>query len=110
MGGGAVGPARAADRGSPARTPVDGWEEVLAADGRFGPRTSSRHDVEVTTTVDAELADSASRSCVHVVDDAQRREVLERLRRFLETHPDTAGRRRLAYTRPCTLHLCQRRG
>jgi SAM-dependent methyltransferase len=90
--------------------PGDGWEEVLAADGRFGPRTSSRHDVEVTTTVDAELADSASRSCVHVVDDARRREVLERLRRFLEAHPETAGRRRLTYRRPCTVHLCQRTG
>jgi ubiquinone/menaquinone biosynthesis C-methylase UbiE len=88
--------------------PGEGWTEVLAADDRFGPRTSSRHDVEVTTTVDAELEDSESRSCVHVVDDARRREVLERLRRFLETHPETAGRDRLTYTRPCTLHLCQR--
>ncbi|HEY6416646.1 MAG TPA: class I SAM-dependent methyltransferase [Acidimicrobiales bacterium] len=90
--------------------PGDGWAEVLAADGRFGPRTSSRHDVEVTTTVDAELADSASRSCMHVVDDARRRKVLERLRRFLEGHPETVGRQWLTYTRPCTLHLCQRAG
>ena len=88
--------------------PGDGWTEVLAADNRFGPRTSSRHDVVVTTAVDAELADSASRSCVHVVDDARRAEVLQRLRRFLATHPETAGRDRLTYTRPCTLHLCQR--
>jgi SAM-dependent methyltransferase len=88
--------------------PGEGWTEVLAADDRFGPRTSSRHDVVVTTTVDAELDDSESRSSVHVVDDARRREVLDRLRRFLETHPETAGRRRPTYTRPCTLHLCQR--
>ena len=90
--------------------PGGGWKEVLAADDRFGPRTSSRHDVEVTTTLDAELADSASRSCVHVVDDARREAVLQRLRRFLETHPGTARRNRLTYTRPCTLHLCQRAG
>jgi SAM-dependent methyltransferase len=88
--------------------PGEGWTEVLAADDRFGPRTSSRHDVVVTTTVDAELDDSESRSSVHVVDDGRRREVLDSLRRFLETHPETAGRRRLTYTRPCTLHLCQR--
>jgi hypothetical protein len=62
----------------------------------------------VTTTVDSELDDSESRSSVHVVDDGRRLEVLDGLRRFLETHPETAGRRRLTYTRPCTLHLCQR--
>jgi SAM-dependent methyltransferase len=90
--------------------PGRGWAEVLDADERFGPRTSSRHDVLVTTTVDAELADSASRSCVYVVDEPRRREVLERLRRFLETHPETVGRQRLTYIRPCTLHLCQRAG
>jgi SAM-dependent methyltransferase len=90
--------------------PGRGWAEVLDADERFGPRTSSRHDVVVATTVDAELADSESRSCVHVVDEPRRSEVLERLRRFLEIHPETAGRRRLTYTRPCTLHLCQRVG
>jgi SAM-dependent methyltransferase len=88
--------------------PGDGWTEVLAGDERFGSRTSSRHDVVVTTTVDAELADSASRSCVYVVDDAERAEVLRRLRWFLATHYETAGRDRLTYTRPCTLHLCQR--
>jgi SAM-dependent methyltransferase len=90
--------------------PGRGWPEVLAADERFGPRTSSRHDVVVTTTVDAELADSASRSCVHVVDEPRRQEVLDHLRRFLDAHPETAGRPQLTYTRPCTLHLCQRSG
>jgi SAM-dependent methyltransferase len=90
--------------------PGRGWVEVLAADDRFGPRTSTQHDVVVTTTVDAELADSESRSCMYVVDEPRRQEVLDRLRRFLDTHPETAGRRRLTYTRPCTLHLCQRSG
>ncbi|MGH9193777.1 MAG: hypothetical protein ACRDZ0_15050 [Acidimicrobiales bacterium] len=36
--------------------------------------------------------------------------VLDHLRRFLDTHPETACRRQLTYTRPCTLHLCQRSG
>jgi SAM-dependent methyltransferase len=88
--------------------PGRGWAEVLDADERFGPRTSSRHDVLVATTVDAELTDSESRSCVYVVDEPRRREVLDRLRQFLQTHPETGGRLRLTYTRPCTLHLCQR--
>jgi SAM-dependent methyltransferase len=88
--------------------PGRGWAEVLDADDRFGPRTSNRHDVVVTTTVDEELEDSESRSCVHVVDEGRRRDVLDRLRAFLEAHPETAGRWRLTYTRPCTLHLCQR--
>jgi SAM-dependent methyltransferase len=88
--------------------PGDGWADVLADDDRFGPRTVTQHDVGVTTTVDWELADSESRSCVHVLHATQRREVLGRLRLFLETHPESAGGRRLTYTRPCTLHLCQR--
>ncbi|HET6834490.1 MAG TPA: class I SAM-dependent methyltransferase [Acidimicrobiales bacterium] len=94
-----------------ARTyPGDGWAEVLAADERFGPRTSSQHGVVVTTTIDAELVDSESRSCVHVSDEARRQEVIERLRRFLDTHPEAARRQQLTYIRPCTLHLCQRSG
>jgi SAM-dependent methyltransferase len=90
--------------------PGRGWAEVLAADERFGRRTSSQHDVVVTTTVDAELVDSESRSCVHVINGARRRDVIERLRRFLDAHPETAGRKQLTYIRPCTLHLCQRSG
>ena len=95
----------------PARTyPGDGWAEVLAADERFGPRTATEHDVQVTTTIDWELADSESRSRVHVIDEIRRREVLDELRRFLDAHAETAGRGQLTYTRPCTLHLCQRSG
>jgi SAM-dependent methyltransferase len=87
--------------------PGNGWEYVLAADDRFGPRTVTRYDVDVTTTVERELVESESRSCVHVIDDDRRWRVLEGLRRFLDTHPRTAGRPELAYTHPCTLHLCQ---
>jgi hypothetical protein len=47
---------------------------------------------------------------VYVVEKARREQVLDQLRGFLETHPETAGRYRLTYTRPCTLHLCQRAG
>jgi SAM-dependent methyltransferase len=90
--------------------PGTGWAEVLAADKRFGPRMATQHDVAVMTTVDAELDDSESRSCVYVVEKARREQVLDQLRGFLETHPETAGRYRLTYTRPCTLHLCQRAG
>jgi hypothetical protein len=81
----------------------------LDADARFWPRGVNRYDVEVTTTVERELADSASRSCMYVIEEDRRRGVLEELRRLLETHPETAGRDALSYTRPCTLHLCRRR-
>jgi SAM-dependent methyltransferase len=90
--------------------PGRGWAAVLDADDRFAPRISSRHDVMVTTTVDEELADSESRSRVYVIDEGRRRDVLDQLRRFLQTHSETAGRGVLTYTRPCTLHLCQRVG
>jgi SAM-dependent methyltransferase len=88
--------------------PGNGWERVLAADERFGPRSVTRHDVEVSTTVALELVDSESRSCVHVIDEARQRQVLARLREFFTTHPETAGHTELTYVRPCTLHLCQR--
>jgi SAM-dependent methyltransferase len=92
------------------RYPGGGWENVLTADERFGPRTVTRYDAEVTTTAEIELADSESRSYVQVIDADRRRHVLDALREFLATHPETAGRTELTYTRPCTLHLCQRAG
>ncbi|MGH9228769.1 MAG: class I SAM-dependent methyltransferase [Acidimicrobiales bacterium] len=88
--------------------PGNGWEYVLADDGRFGPRSVTRFQVDVTTTPDRELADSESRSHVHVLDEDRRRRVLEALRRFLATHPETAGRPELTYSHPCTLHVSQR--
>jgi ubiquinone/menaquinone biosynthesis C-methylase UbiE len=88
--------------------PGNGWEYVLAADERFGARSVTRYDVEVSTTVDLELVDSESRSCVQVIDEARQRRVLDGLREFYATHPETAGRTELTYLRPCTLHLCQR--
>lgn len=86
----------------------NGWEYVLAADDRFGPRRVARYDVEVSTTVELELVDTESRSWVHAIDEARRHRVLDGLRGFYATHPETAGRTELTYDRPCTLHLCRR--
>jgi hypothetical protein len=61
----------------------------------------------VTTTVASELDDSASRSYVHTLAEAHRRQVIDELAGFLADHPDVASGR-LTYERPCTLHLCQR--
>jgi SAM-dependent methyltransferase len=94
--------------GYPGTYPGDGWEHVLAADERFGPRSVTRYDVCVSTTVGLELVDSESRSCVHVIEEARQRQVLARLREFFATHPETAGHTELTYVRPCALHLCQR--
>lgn len=90
------------------RYPGNGWEYVLAIDERFGPRSVRSYEVTVTTTVEAELADTESRSYVHVLEGAQRAAVVDAVRRFLAEHPETAGRAELTYVRPCTLHLCQR--
>jgi SAM-dependent methyltransferase len=88
--------------------PGRGWQDVLDADGRFGPRTVTTVVTSVTTTVVSELDDSASRSYVHRLDDVQVRRVLDELARFLADHPEVAGGGDLSYERPCTLHLCQR--
>lgn len=90
------------------RYPGNGWEYVLAADDRFCPRSVRTYETTVTTTVDAELADTESRSYVHTLDDAARGAVLGSVREFLATHPDVAGCTTVSYVRTCTLHLCRR--
>jgi SAM-dependent methyltransferase len=92
------------------RYPGTGWEDVLAADDRFGPRVVTRVVTTVTTTAAAELDESASRSYIHALDPGARRAALDEVARFLATHPGTAGRDELTYERPCSLHLCERRG
>lgn len=90
------------------RYPGNGWEFVLAADDRFGPRSVRTYETAVSTTVEAELADTESRSYVHTLDDSARRAVLDAVRDVLATHPEAAGRTSLTYVRTCTLHLCRR--
>lgn len=86
--------------------PGRGWEAVLDADRRFGARTVTTVVATVTTTAEAELAESASRSYVHALDAEHRRRVLDELAAFLARHPDTRGGGQLTYERPCSLHLC----
>lgn len=92
------------DGGYPGR----GWEAVVDADARFGPREVVRVTHQVTTTLDELTADSASRSYVHMLDTDERDRVLDRLAAFLAEHPDTAGRDTVTYERPSALHLCRR--
>jgi SAM-dependent methyltransferase len=87
--------------------PGRGWAAVVDADPRLGPREVASVTLTVTTTVDEIVADSASRSYVHVLDPRDRERVLDRVAAFLAEHPDTAGRAELAYERPCVLHLCR---
>lgn len=88
--------------------PGRGWEAVLDADDRFGYRLVTTVVTPVSTTVASELDDSASRSYVHTLGEAQLRAVLDELSDFLAEHPDVAGGDNLSYERPCTLHLCKR--
>jgi ubiquinone/menaquinone biosynthesis C-methylase UbiE len=86
--------------------PGRGWEAVLDADRRFGPRTVTTVVSAITTTVEREIDESASRSYVHTLDPVQQQRVLDELAAFLAGHPDVTGRAELTYERPCTLHLC----
>lgn len=86
--------------------PGRGWEAIVDADPRFGERSVVSVTHAVTTTPDELIADSASRSYVHVLDSGDRAAVLGRVAGFLAAHPDTAGRTDLTYERPCVLHLC----
>jgi SAM-dependent methyltransferase len=88
--------------------PGRGWEGVLDLDERFGSRTVTTVASAVSTTVEGQMEESASRSYVHTLDDAAQRRVLDELSVFLATHPDVAGRTTLTYERTCSLHLCRR--
>jgi SAM-dependent methyltransferase len=88
--------------------PGHGWDAVVDADARFGPRTTTVVDVAVTTTAEQMTSDSASRSYVISLDPGARERVLDAVAELLAEHPDTAGRSELTYERPCSLHLCQR--
>lgn len=90
--------------------PGDGWDAVVDADPRFGPRTTTVVDVEIAVTVEELTSDSASRSYVIALDPAVRAEVLDAVAALLADHPDVADRPELTYERPCSLHLCQRLG
>jgi SAM-dependent methyltransferase len=88
--------------------PGRGWEEVLDADARFGPRATTVVMTTVTTTLDEVVRDNASRSYVIALDPDLRRRVTDEVATFLSRHPDVAGRAELTYRRPCSLHLCPR--
>lgn len=88
--------------------PGHGWDAVLDADARFGPRATTVVTTSVATTVDDVTRDSASRSYVITLDPDARRRVLDEVATFLATHPDVADRTDLTYDRPCSLYLSQR--
>jgi SAM-dependent methyltransferase len=88
--------------------PGHGWDAVLDADGRFGPRETTVISTVVTTTAEEILRDSASRSYVITLDADARRRVLDAVQALLAGHPDLAGTSALTYERPCSLHLSQR--
>jgi SAM-dependent methyltransferase len=94
--------------GFAAEYPGLGWEAVVDADPRFGPRETDLVVVRATTTPDGLRAEGRSRSALHALDPAGRARVEHALAGFLATHPETAGRSALAYDRPCVLHLCRR--
>ncbi|HEX5945803.1 MAG TPA: methyltransferase domain-containing protein [Acidimicrobiales bacterium] len=94
--------------GYSASYPGNGWSAVVDADLRFGPRRSSETEVEVATTAEQVMSDSASRSYVMSRDAAAQKRVLDAVAALLADHPDVAGRTELTYERPCSLHLCQR--
>ena len=86
--------------------PGHGWDAVVDADARFGPRTTTVVNVAVTTTAEQVLSDSASRSYVISLDPGARARVLDAVAELLARHPGTAGRSELTYERPCELQLC----
>jgi ubiquinone/menaquinone biosynthesis C-methylase UbiE len=88
--------------------PGRGWEAIIDADARFGPRATTIVTTTVVTTLDEVRRDNASRSYVVALDPDLRRRVTDEVATFLSGHADVAGRTALTYQRPCSLHLCRR--
>ncbi len=80
-------------RGSAAERMIDSDSVVVAPP--FGPL--ERRDLRWTRpmTADELVAMAASRSYVIALPEAERADLLERIRTLLATHPDTAGRNRI---------------
>ena len=68
------------------------WRAALEASGLFGSITEHWFDYVQHVDIDGLLARMRSASFIEVLPEDERNDVLERGRRFVQEHPDTAGR------------------
>ena len=81
---------------------------VLEADRRFGPVQADTETVVERTSAEWITASVGTRSYIAAMSEDERAAVLARVREFLATHPETAGRDELVHEHPCRAFWCQR--
>ena len=95
--------------GGKAAYPGDDFEAALADDPRFTPLETQRFEASITATRTDVLAENRTHSYVAALPDARRQAVNDEIERFLDRHPETAGREAFAFDRPCEVKWCRRR-
>ena len=86
----------------------DRFWAVIEADRRFGAVQNHEESVVERTTPAWVVETMATRSWIASLDEAERAELLERIREFLATHPETAGLDEVVHEHPCRAYWCQR--
>jgi SAM-dependent methyltransferase len=85
------------------------YPKVIAEAGGFTPVDLWTHAWEQPCDPDLLVARAESVSVVGSLPDADRRRVLDRIRRLAETHPDLAGRDRFPFPYTTRVYHCRRR-
>lgn len=100
--------------GPDAERPYDSYYEVdyaavVAEAGGFTPAELWAHRWEQACDPDLLVARAESVSVVGTLPPADRRTVLDRVRRLADTHPDLAGRARFGFPYTTRVYRCRRR-
>jgi SAM-dependent methyltransferase len=84
------------------------WRRAFSATGLFGKLHQRRFAHSQSLDADGLVTRYASASYIAVLPEEERAEVLERIRRLAETHPDLAGRERFDLPYITELYWCAR--
>lgn len=85
------------------------WRAAFSVTGLFGPLEEARFPHAQRLDAPGLLERYASASYVVTLPDAERRDVLERIRALAETHPDLGGEAEFELPYVTELHWCTRR-
>ncbi|MGH2691538.1 MAG: class I SAM-dependent methyltransferase [Actinomycetota bacterium] len=85
------------------------WRDAFSASDLFGPLEEARFAHAQRLDAAGLVERYGSASYVATLPDAGRRDVLERIRRLADTHPDLSGKEEFEHPYVTELHWCTRR-
>lgn len=98
-----------AHRGETPGYRTERWRHAIEESGLFGPIAEQHFDHVQRTDLEGLLARVASISFIELLPPAQKQEVLDASRRFIETHPETRDRTTFELPYRTALYVCARR-